>query len=177
MMNFIFFFFLTLILVVIQTVIIPNFSWFPHSFDLMIINILYLSLFSPRYWVPLCLVIIGSIMDSLSGAPFFLHTTAYLCIYLIVFFLRRLVFQRSVIFVFIVGLASACIYQGLVMFSVFLLQGRKAIEATDYRLGIGQLFWAAVGIPIGIWILRTAHRNYSHAVRRSCRHMARKYRE
>ncbi len=176
MMNFTFFFFFTLFLVIIQTVIIPNFSWFPYCFDLMIINVLYLSLFSQRYWVPFCLIIIGSIMDSLSGSSFFLHTTAYLCIYLIIFFLRRLVFQRSAIFVFIVSLVSVCIYQSLVMFSVFLLQGHKAIAATDYRLCIGQVIWAAVGIPIGVWFMETMHRKFLHAVKQSCRHMARKYR-
>ena len=174
MMNFIFFFFFTLFLVIIQTVIIPDFFWFPYCFDLMIINVLYLSLFSQRYWVPFCLIIIGSIMDSLSGSPFFLHTTAYLCIYLIIFFLRRLVFQRSAIFVFIVSLASACIYQGLVIFSVFLLQGHNAIAATDYRLCIGQVIWAAVGIPIGVWFMETVHQSFSHTVKQSCRQMVRK---
>ncbi|MEZ4551906.1 MAG: hypothetical protein R2874_15955 [Desulfobacterales bacterium] len=84
MMNYVFFF-STLFWVIIQTVVIPDFSWFPHSFDLMIVIVLYLSLFLRATGVPCWLVIIGSIMDSLSGAPFFLHTTAYLCIYLIVF--------------------------------------------------------------------------------------------
>lgn len=93
------------------------------------------------------------------------------------FFLRRLVFQHSAIFVFLVSLASACIYQGLVMFSVFLLQGQKAIAGTHYHLYIGQLFWAAVGIPIGVSILGALHRNFSHAVKQSGRHLARKYRE
>lgn len=176
MINFIFFFFATISIVTLQTVVIPDFSWFPNCFDLMIINVLYLCLFSPRYWVPFSLVIIGSIMDSLSGAPFFLHTASYLCIYLIVFFLRRLVFQRSVIFIFIVSLISACIYQALVLFSVFLLQGHKAITATDYRLCIGQLIWAAVGIPSGVWFLETVHRNFLHAAKQSGRHVARKYR-
>lgn len=176
MINFIFFFFSSLILVIAQTVIIPNFSWFSLSFDLMIINVLYLCLFSQHYGVPFCIVIIGCVMDSLSGGPFFLHTTAYLCIYLIVFFLRRLVFQRSAVFVFIVSLASVSIYQGLVMFSVFLLQGHNAIAATDYRLCIGQIIWAAVGIPLGVWIIKTVHQNFLHAVKQTRRHMIRKYR-
>lgn len=176
MMDLIFFFFSTLFLVIIQTVVIPDVFWFPHCFDLMIINILYLSLFSPRYWVPFGLIIIGSIMDSLSGAPFFLHTTAYLCVYLIIFFLRRLVFQHSAVFVFIVSLASASIYQGLVMFSVFLLQGHRAIVDRDYNLFIGQIIWAAVGIYIGVWLLEILHQYFLHAVKQSCRHMARKYR-
>jgi rod shape-determining protein MreD len=177
MMNFIFFFLSTLFLVIIQTVIIPDFPWFPHCFDLMIVNVLYLSLFSTSYGVPFWLVIMGSIMDSLSGAPFFLHSTVYLCIYLIVFFLRRLFFQHSTIFVFLVSLASACIYQGLVMFSIFLLQDQKAIAGTDYRLYIGHLLWTAVGIPLGVSILGALHRNFSHAVKQSRRHLARKYRE
>nr|WP_319395090.1 hypothetical protein [uncultured Desulfobacter sp.] len=176
MMNFFFFFFSTLILVIAQTVIVPNLSWFSHSFDLMIINVLYLSLFSPRYWVPFWLVIIGCVMDSLSGAPFFLHTSAYLCMYLVVSFLRRLVFQHSAVFVFIVSLASVCIYQGLVMFCVFLLQGYKAIAATDFRLFIGQIIWAAVGIPLGVWCLKTTHQNFIHTAKQTRRHMARKYR-
>ena len=176
MMNFIFFFFFTLFLIIIQTVIIPSFSWFSNCFDLMIVNVLYLSLVFPNYWVPFWLVIIGSIMDSLSGAPFFLHSTAYLCIYLIVFFLRRLVFQHSAIFVFLVSFASACIYQGLVMFSIFLLQSQKVIAATDYRLCIGQIIWASVGIPIGVRFLETLHQNFSHALKQPGRQMSRKYR-
>lgn len=175
MMNFIFLFCVTIGLIVLQTVVITDFFWFPHCFDLMIVNVLYLSLFSPRYWVPFCLVIIGIIMDSLSGGPFFLHISAYLCIYLIVFLLRRLVFQRSAIFVFIVSLVAACIYQGLVMFSVFLLQGYKAIAVTDYRLCIGQIIWAAVGIPMGVWLLKTLHLNFLHAVKQSRRQMNSKY--
>ena len=176
MMNIIFFFLSTLGLILLQTVVLPDFSWFPHLFDLMIINVLYLCLFSPRYFVPFCLIVIGCIMDSLSGAPFFLHTTSYLCIYLIVFFLRQLVFQRSAFFVFIVSFAAVCIDQGLVMFSVFLLQDQKSIASTDYRLCIGQIIWATVGIPIGVLLLKTVHQNYSHAVKQSRRHMARKYR-
>jgi len=171
-----FFFSSTLGLVILQTVVLPDFSWFPHCFDLMIINVLYLSLFSPRHWVPFWLVIIGSIMDSLSGAPFFLHTAAYLCIYLIVFFLRRLVFQHSVVFVFIVSIASACIYQGLVMFSVFLLQGQDTGSIADHRLYIGQIIWAAVGIPVGVWVLERLHQNFSYAVKQSRRYIVRKYR-
>lgn len=176
MINLIFFVFAFLGLVILQTVIIPDFSWFPHCFDLMIINIMYLSLFSQRYWVPFCLVIIGSIMDSLSGSPFFLHTTAYLCIYLIVFFLRKLVFQRSAVFILIVSVASACIYQVLVMFSLFLLQDHKVISAADYRLCIGQIIWAVVGIPTGVWFMKLLHHNFSHAVKLTGRHITRKYR-
>ncbi|MCG8549973.1 MAG: hypothetical protein MI799_06195 [Desulfobacterales bacterium] len=176
MVNFIFFFFSNLILVITQTVVVPNFSWFSYCFDLMIINVLYLSLFYPHYGVPFWIVILGSVMDSLSNAPFFLHTTAYLCIYLIVFFLRRLVFQHSAVFIFIVSLASVCIYQGLVMFSVFLLQGHKAITTTDYRLCIGQIIWAAVGIPFGIWFTKIIHQNFLYAVEQTRRHMVRKYR-
>lgn len=176
MINFIFFFFATLGLIILQTVVLPDFSWFPHCFDLMVINVLYLSLFSQRYWVPFCIVIIGSIMDSLSGGPFFLHTVSYLCIYVIVFFLRWLIFQHSVIFVFIVGLASVCTYQGLAMFSVFLLQEHKAIAVRDYRLCIDQIIWAALGIPIGVWFLKTMHQKFLHAVKQSRCQMACKYR-
>ena len=175
MINFIFFFFITLGLTILQTVVIPDCSWSTYCFDLMIINVLYLSLFSQRYWVPFCLVIIGGIMDSLSGAPFFLHTALYLCLFMIVFFLRRLVFQRSAIFVFIVGIASACIHQGLILFTVFLRQGQMAVTPTDYRLCIGQVIWAAVGIPCGVWLLETIHRNLSLAVKQSRRQMADKY--
>ncbi len=169
MMNFIFFFFSTLGMVLIQTVVLPDFSWFPHCFDLMIINVLYLSLVYPGYWAGFWLMIIGIIMDSLSGAPFFLHTMAYISIYLIIFFLRRLVFPRSTIFVFIVGLASVCIYQALVIFSVFLLQGRNAISAADYSLYIGQVIWAAIGIPMGVWLLETMHQSFLHALKQSHR--------
>ncbi len=176
MTNLVFFFIATLTFMILQSVVIPGFSWFPHCFDLMIINVLYLSLFSIRYWVMITLVLIGVIMDSLSGGPFFLHTTSYLCIYLIVFLLRQLVFQHSTAFVLVVSLAAALIHQGLVLFSIFLIQGYQGIATADFSLAAGQIIWAVVGIPAGVWLLGVFHHNFSYAVKISRRQLAGRYR-
>ena len=176
MMTFVFFACVTLTFIILQSVVIPDFSWFPHCFDLMIINVLYLSLLSTRYWMMVSLVFIGVVMDSLSGAPFFLHTTSYLCIYLIVFLLRQLVFQHSTAFVLVVSLAAAFIYQGLVLFSVFLIQGYQGLASADLTLAAGQIIWAVVGIPAGVWFLSVVHHNFLQAVKLSRRQLAGKYR-
>jgi len=65
MMNGLFFVILTVFLIVFQTVIFPSFIWFSQCFDLMIMNIIFLSLVYSHYAVILTIILIGGIMDSI----------------------------------------------------------------------------------------------------------------
>ena len=176
MMNFSFFFIVTLTLIICQTVLLPGFSWFPQSFDLLIIVVLYLSLYSARPGVIFCIVIIGAVMDSLSGVPFFLHIFSYLWVYMIVQVLTQFVFQRSVVFMIVVSLLSVSIQQGLILFSIFLSRGQLSIVDLDYSLVAKQILWGVLVIPPGVWVLNLLRQNYVYLIRQFRRNLIRRYR-
>ena len=159
-MNVLFFILLTLFLIVMQTVILPSFSWFAQCFDLLIIDILFLSLISSHYSMVFVIIIIGCIMDSISGVPFCYHIFSYLWIYIIVQIARQLLFQRSIVFIFIISIVSVFIQHSLLLFSVFANQGGNIIWEFNSGLLIRQLFWGFIFIPPGIWLVNVFWQNW-----------------
>ncbi|MBU0465318.1 MAG: hypothetical protein KKE12_17250 [Proteobacteria bacterium] len=159
-MNAVFFFVFTLFLIVIQTIILPSFSWFDQCFDLLIIEILFLSVISSHYSMVLAIIIIGCIMDSISGVPFCYHIFSYVWMYVIVQIVKQLFFQRSIIFIFIISIVSIPIQHGFLLFSVFVHQGVDSIWEFNFNLLIRQVFWGVVFIPPGIWLVNALWQNW-----------------
>lgn len=176
MVNASFFLLLTLLLILIQTIITPSFSWFSQSFDLVIIDIIYLSLVYTHFTVILAIAVIGCLMDSLSGVAFFHHIFSYLWIYLIVQLIKQFVFQRSVIFILIISLVSVLIQQGLILFSLFLDHGREVMVQMDFLLMAKQIFWGTIAIPPGIWVINGVRQYWFHMAKTLKKQFAQKYR-
>jgi len=101
----------------------------------------------------LAIIVIGCIMDSISGVPFFHHIFSYLWVYIIVQIAKQLLFQRSIVFVFIISIVSISIQHGFLLFSVFVQHGADAIFEFNFNLLIRQIFWGVVFIPPGIWLI------------------------
>ncbi len=175
-MNAVFFFILTVFLIIFQTVYLPSFFWFSQCFDLMIINIILLSLFYTHYAVILIIILVGCIMDSISGVAFFHHIISYLWIYLMVQLFKQFVFQRSYTFVLIVSLVSVLIQQGLIVFSVFIEQGRQVVWQMDFTLMIRQLFWGGLVIPPGVWMMNALRRYWVYLAKMMKKRFAHRYR-
>ncbi len=175
-MNFSFFFMVTLGLVICQTVVFPSFSWFSQCFDILIIIVLYLSLVYSHYGAIIAIVVIGGIMDSVSGVPFFLHIFSYLWIFLIVQLFKQLVFQRSAVFMMVVSLIAVAIQQCLMLFSVFIEQGQIGVFNLDFALVLRRIVWGVLLIPPGVWVVNVLRQNYFYAIRQFRRELARKYR-
>jgi rod shape-determining protein MreD len=152
-MNFVFFIILTLFLIVIQTIILPSFSWFAYCFDLLIIEILFLSYIPSRFLMVFVIIIIGCVMDSISGAPFCYHIFSYLWIYIIVQMVKQLFFQQGTLLVFIISIVAISIQHGFMLFSVFVNQGDNAIWEFNLGLLLRQVFLGVVFIPPGIWLV------------------------
>jgi rod shape-determining protein MreD len=153
MMNALFFAIVTVSLIVFQTIIFPSFAWFAQCFDLMIMNIIFLSLVYSHTAVILTIILIGGIMDSLSGVAFFHHIFSYLWIYLIVQLFKQFVFKRNYFFILSISLVSVLIQQGLILFSFFIGQGREGIGQMEILLMAKQLVWGGICIPPGVWLL------------------------
>lgn len=164
-MNALFFILLTLFLIVVQTVILPSFPWFAQCFDLVIIDVLFLSLVSTHYAMIFAIIVIGCIMDSLSGVPFCYHVFSYVWIYIIVHLGKQLLFKQSIIFILVVSLLSVLVQHGLLLFSLFVYQGENTVWTLDFGLLIRQAFWGFVFIPLGIWVATVCRQNWNFTLR------------
>lgn len=174
-MNVIFFIIFTLFLIILQTVVLPSFSWFAQCFDLLIIDILFLSLISSHYSIVAAIIMIGCIMDSISGVPFCYHVFSYLWIYIIVFIVKQLLFKQSIIFILIISIVSVSIQHILLLFSVFVLQGHNTILSFDFGLLIRQAFWGFVFIPPSIWLVNVFWKKWIFVTKSMKKQMAQKY--
>ena len=159
-MHIVFFIVLTLFLIIIQTIILPSFSWFDQCFDLLIIEVLFLSFISSHYSMVLAIIIIGCVMDSISGVPFCYHTFSYVWMYIIVQIVKQLFFQRSIIFIFIISIVAIPIQHGFLLFSVFVHQGVDSIGEFNFNLLTRQVFWGVVFIPPGVGLVNALWQNW-----------------
>lgn len=175
-MNAVFLILLTFFLTVMQTVILPSFSFFSDRFDLLIIAALFLSLMATHHSMVIALVVIGCIMDSMSGVPFFFHIFSYVLIYLIVHLVKRLIFKQSIIFLLIISLMAVLIQHSLLFFSIFVRQEAGTILRFDFLLLAKQAFWGLIIIPPCISILHRYRQNWLAVTKRMKKQMAETYR-
>ncbi len=175
-MNAVFFIILTLCLLVVQTIILPCFSWFPQCFDLMIINVLFLSLIASRNSMVFAIAGIGCIMDSISGTPFGYYLFSYLWIYIIVRLARQLVFKHSFIFIVIMSVVAVLIQHGLLVFSILVKHGQIDFDSSDADLLMKQALWGLVLIPAGIWVVRGLRMNWIYIVKQLQKQIMKKHR-
>ena len=149
-MKIFFFVILTLFLTVLQTTVFPDFFLSHHSFDLLIINIIYLSLVFTHPGMIVFVVLIGCIVDSVSGVHFGLYITTYLWIYLIVQGLKQVAFLRNIVFYVIIAAAAVTIESLFLTLSVFINQGKNGVLSLNYYLMAKQMLWACIFIPLAL---------------------------
>ena len=174
-MNFAFFVVLALFFIIVQTIILPSFSWFSSCFDLVVINIIFLSLRYSHYGVLAAIVLMGLIMDSISGCAFFYHVFSYVWIYLIIQMFKQFVFHRSVFFILMISMISIVIQQALIFFSIFIIQGK--VSQTDFSLLLNQVLAAFLVIPPSLWLIDFARYQWHTAGRSLQKNIIQRYRE
>ncbi len=152
-MKVLFFIILTFFLIILQSIVLPSFSLFEQCFDLLIIDVLFLSLIASRHLMIFAVLIIGCIMDSISGVPFAYHVLSYLWIYIMVFAIKQLLFGQSVVFIISISIISVIIQHLLLLLSIFINHGYYYLLEFDYVSLIKQVLWGAVFIPLSIWLI------------------------
>ena len=152
-MKAVFLIFLTFFLIIFQSIMLPYFSWFDQCFDLLIIDILFLSLIASRHSMIFVVIIIGCAMDSISGVPFYYHVFSYLWIYIMVNIVRQLFFDQSFLFILIISFIAVIIQHLLLLFTIFINDGYDFSLDFDFSLLIKQTLWGFIFIPLCIWII------------------------
>ncbi|MBU1162805.1 MAG: hypothetical protein KKA75_01480 [Proteobacteria bacterium] len=141
-MTYCFYMCVCLCLVIFQTTIIPHISLFNNFYDLLVPFIIYLGLFrSARESIPFILVL-GFLMDNLSGAPFGLYVTTYFWLFIIVkLVIRYLHAHNNILLLFIV--AAGVLMENIIFIASVSIQGPDLqFSAITIRTVIFQILWA-----------------------------------
>lgn len=147
-----------LVLVILQTTVMPSLSLLDRFYDLLIPFIVYLSLSRPVREGLLFVCFLGYIMDNLSGSPFGLYLTSYLWLFIGVKAITQLlqVGKRVFIITFIVAagvLAENLIFLG--SFAIFSPEQQLADDAV--KIVAVQILWALLTGSVFLIIFRNTH--------------------
>jgi len=163
-MNYVFYIIVCLTLIVLQTSLLFRLPFGSQLFDLPVTLVIYLGILRPpRESLPLILLL-GLLMDHLSGAPFMMYTSAYFWVYILVIALTALLqvslrFRLGIIVIAAVSLENAIFVLGSQLTS----NGAyfPALQAGKFAL---RLIWALLLGPLGIMLIGTLHELWERSV-------------
>ncbi len=158
MVKFLFHFSLSLLLIVLQTSVLPPIPFFESGFDLLIIMVLFFSLMFSHPALFLAVFLIGWSMDCLSAAPVGLYTAAYLWIFITVLILKRFVHPGNLIFLPMISAFAVMMENGFLFFSFFVRYGISAISIPDLFRAGSQILWAFFMVPMAIILIDALHK-------------------
>lgn len=156
-----------LILILFQTTILPFFFHAQGSYDLVMVFIIYLGLYRSLWeGIPIILVL-GLLMDCLSGGAFGIYTSSYVWLYLIIRMTIQYLHVNSLI-VLPVTLVSGVILENLIVFLAVIIGNRDLdFSYTPFKIVLFQLLWAVFTGPIVFGIIKGIHQSTEHWIKRN----------
>ncbi len=154
--------FLSFILIIIQTTIFPCFSSLNQCFDLLIINILYISIFFSHPIMIIAIVFQGYIMDSISGTPFGYYIISYIWIYFCIQILKKFISFKDLILIPILSLVSVFIEHVFLLFIFFVKYGKQGIGSIDFIIILKQMGLAFIFVTPCIFILYRLENSWNY---------------
>ena len=155
---------LPLLLIVLQTVAFPGVTLLTNFFDLTVTFVIYLGLLRPaRESLPM-IVILGGVMDNLSGTPFMLYVATYIWVYLLVCGLTQML-HVGMRFRLAVIVSLAVLVQNIifVLWGLFFETGAVFPGAMAKKI-IVPVLWAACIGPLLIILYDRFHGLWMHVV-------------
>jgi len=163
-MNVLFYLLLSLALVIVQTTLVPEIAFFHCCFDLLIVNVLYVSLFGSHGFFIIYVGVLGWIMDCLSGAPSGFYLSSYLWIYIFVQLLRHVVHAENFIFIPVISAFAVVVEHGFLIFILLAKQGGWFFSVTDMLAMGKQILVAFFMIPLFLWLIHRCKKGWDKKV-------------
>ena len=141
-MTYVFYTLISLVLITLQTTIMPGLALWGNFFDLLVAFIIYLGLFRPLRESIAFILILGLVADSLSGTPLMLYVTSYFWVYAGVRWLNK-VLQIGMRFRFPIIVASGVLLANVIIaVAILLWMPGLASASILVRTAASQLIWA-----------------------------------
>jgi len=163
-MNVLFYLLLSLTLVIIQTTLVPEIAFFHCCFDLLIVNVLYVSLFASHGFFIIYVGILGWIMDCLSGAPSGFYLSSYLWIYIFVQILRHVIHAENFIFIPVISAIAVAMEHGFLIFILLARQGGWFFSVSDMVSMGKKILVGFFIIPLLLWLIHRCKKGWDKKV-------------
>ena len=176
-MTYSFYIFICPVLLIIQTVIFPKILLLNSFYDIVIPFIIFLALYRPVRESIIVILILGLMMDCLSGTPFMLYISAYFWLYVIVQVFAKII-QDGTRFRMPFLVCLGVMIQNLIFLLVIALAGTETqLPAAVFKILIIQVLWAfCTGVVLmalfryvfaawnsgvrGLFLKKSSHINY-----------------
>lgn len=166
MIRFLFYFGITLVLIIVQTSILPGFSVFSQGFDLLFVIVLSLSLRFSHPAIGVAVFLLGCAMDSVSGGPFGLYISAYVWIYILVRSLKSLVHLENIVFLICMSAVAVAVENAFLIFTFVVDKGANAVCPRDLVLMVRQTVLALILVPLLVLAVDQLDRGVTLVARR-----------
>lgn len=157
-MTSLFYVILSLVLIILQTSLLPGLPFFYQSFDLLLVVVLSLSLRSAHPAACIGVIFLGCIMDSVSGGPFGLYLSSYVWIYIAVQMFKGVVHSENIVFLYVSSIVAVMIENGIALFSLAVQQGSEVFLSPDISFMGHQVLWTLFLMPVMIIVVELFHR-------------------
>ena len=147
-----------LLLVILQTTVMPDLSLLDRFYDLLIPFIVYLGLSRPLREGLLFVCFLGFIMDNLSGSSFGLYLTSYIWLYSGVKGITQLLQVGKRVFVITIMVAGGVLVENLVFLGSFaIFSPEQQFAGNAFSIVAGQVLWALLTGAVLLVIFRNTH--------------------
>jgi rod shape-determining protein MreD len=148
-----------LILVILQTTVIPNLPLLGRFYDLLIPFIVYLGLSRPVREGLLFVCFLGFIMDNLSGSPFGLYLTSYFWLFSGVKGITQLLQVGKRVFVITFIVASGVLAENIIFLGSFaIFSPEQQLGGDAFKIVVVQVMWALLTGAVLLIVFRNTHR-------------------
>ncbi len=164
-MTYIYYALICLTLIVFQTSVVPCLMPSHFFYDALIPFIVYLGVFQPGYGSFAFLLVLGLIMDGLSGGAYGVYLATYVWLYAGVRLLGRIFRLRNSVILLIILVSGVCLENAVFWGSILLSgQGARMYWFPIQSIGM-QVLWTALAGLILIKIFETLQKLWSHRIR------------
>lgn len=147
-----------LILVILQTTVMPYSAMLNRFYDLLVPFIAYLGLSRPVREGLLFVCFLGFIMDNLSGSPFGLYLTSYFWLFIGVKGITQLLQVGRRVFVITLIVATGVLVENLVFLGSFaIFSPEQPIAGDAVKIVAAQLLWALLTGFLFLIVFRNTH--------------------
>ena len=156
LMLYLVFFVLGLILIIIQTTMIPLLLVLGRFYDLLIPFVLFISAYGQFRNSTFVIVGVGLIMDCISGGAFGLYSITYLWLHMVVNWMTVFLEAKSVVFLLLMVVCGTVIEN---LFFIITVSGFKSLFLSDLLHSfITQALWGVFTSPFLIMALFRIHK-------------------
>lgn len=148
MIRFLFYLGLFLLFFLVQTSNFWVFSTFNQHFDLLLVIVLCLSLKFSHIRTIAAVFLLGVAMDSVSGGPFGLYSSAYVWIHILIRSLKAFVHLENIVFIVCIGAVAVVVENLFLLFVLVMGKGLDAVQYNDLVTMVDQAAWSLIVIPL-----------------------------